>query len=293
MHGDAEKCKVVPWFGKVAKSLLIPLPQRETAMAMRYTDTTKWDDDWFLGLSPRFKCAWSWLCDKYDGAGFVKVSFKKLTDEIGEEITRDAFNAAFAERVVWIKSDVVWVFGAIKAQHKKGLSRRNNAHMNIARMAVRELSSIQLPIKAISVFNALIELIEQPAPEPRTESERSSSDTRPSDKDNDKDNVKDKENTNTGGVGENPPKPNHVHLFEKRFKDADEIRVLEAWLEKSGFGKQLHRRAVKILDHYSTTETFVEAVDALGKKYEGLADKSITKLNYTIGAVINAVEGRK
>ena len=126
-------------------------------MAKRFTDTTKWDDDWFLKLKPRLKCAWSWLCDTCDGVGFKKVSFSKMTAEIGEEVTREEFDEHFGSRIMWLSEDTLWIFGFIKAQHKT-LSPKNRAQVNMAKLVLRTIHGIPVPEKASTLVDCLSEL---------------------------------------------------------------------------------------------------------------------------------------
>lgn len=129
-------------------------------MAKRFTDTKKWDDDWYLDLPPRMKCVWANLLDNCDGAGLIKVSFSKLTFMIKEPIMREEFDHFFSERVHWYSEDSVWIHGYIKAQYKE-LTFRNKAHVNIARLALRTIEGQELSAKAKKVADLLITLVQQ------------------------------------------------------------------------------------------------------------------------------------
>lgn len=123
-------------------------------MAKRFTDTDKWDDDWFLSLPPRYKCVWSWLCDHCDGIGLQKLSLSKLSFEIGEPINLDDFDKYFGERAHWLSHDTIWIHGFIFAQHKT-LYPTNKAHVNIARKALRIVGDRELNFKAQKVIQSL------------------------------------------------------------------------------------------------------------------------------------------
>lgn len=128
------------------------------SMAHRLTDTTKWDDDWFLSLPPKLKCLWWYLTDTCDGAGLKKVSLRKFSENIGETITREEIDKHFASRVHWVNDELLWIHGFIKAQYKK-LTPHNRAHVNIAHLAIRNVSGQTLSLKAQGVFDQLRILI--------------------------------------------------------------------------------------------------------------------------------------
>lgn len=136
-------------------------------MANKYTDTDKWDDDWFLSLSPVQKCIWNFLCDNVKGCGEMKISFKKLTDCIGAPITRAEFDEAFEGRVFWIESDVVWVPGTLARMYRK-FSPRIKAEINVARKVVRMTEGIELSTRGAvqrqRCIDFLNSLCEQPSP---------------------------------------------------------------------------------------------------------------------------------
>jgi hypothetical protein len=112
-------------------------------MAKRFTDTTKWDDDWYLTLPPKMKCAWDYICDNCDGAGVLKVSFSLITFRIGEKVTKDDFQTHFGDRIVWISDDKIWVVGFIAFQYKT-LSPKNHAHRGIMARIIRLAEGLPL-----------------------------------------------------------------------------------------------------------------------------------------------------
>lgn len=128
-------------------------------MAKRFTDTDKWDDDWFLDLPPVMKCAWEYLRDNCDGGtGFMKVSFRKISGLIKGEVSREDFDRYFGDRIHWISAERIWIPGFLKAQFKK-LSHTNKAHLNMARRVVAELQGQELSERARQHFETLSTLI--------------------------------------------------------------------------------------------------------------------------------------
>ena len=53
----------------------------------RFTETTKWDDPWFLDLSQGAKLLWVYLLDKCDNAGVVDIHTRKAAFELSTDIT--------------------------------------------------------------------------------------------------------------------------------------------------------------------------------------------------------------
>jgi hypothetical protein len=129
-------------------------------MANRFTDTTKWDDDWFLKLSPALKAVWYWLYEHCDGVGVQKLSFTKISNEIGTQVSREDFEQAFADRIHWISEDTIWVAGYIKAQYKK-LKTTSRAHFNIAMKAIRCLEGQTLIGRSQRVYEGLLSFTQE------------------------------------------------------------------------------------------------------------------------------------
>jgi hypothetical protein len=143
----------------------------------RFTDTGKWDDDWFLGLPLRFKVAWEYLRDTCDGgSGLKQVSFVRMSRDIGEEITREEFDFYFAEKIHWVNHDTIWIHGYLKEQFKK-LAPKNKAHVNMAKRLVELLGEQTFSGPAKASFEKVLKLLEnagdphptipQPSPETR------------------------------------------------------------------------------------------------------------------------------
>lgn len=134
-------------------------------MANRYTDTNKWDDDWYLSLPPKMKCAWQYLCDRCDGGGFKKLSFARMSGEVGEKITREEFDQHFAGRVCWINESTCWLIGFFRF-HCKNPSVKNNGHRNTARMILRLTTGINLPPQGMAMIESLSDFSSPENPDP-------------------------------------------------------------------------------------------------------------------------------
>jgi hypothetical protein len=178
----------------------------------RLTDVSKWDDDWYLDLPPRMKCAWEILENTCEGTGFKKISFGKLSRDVGEKVTREDFDKYYSDRIHWIDSETVWVFSYIATQYKE-LSPKNAAHLNIARLVVKELSGQSLSDRARKIF-VKIENLFRESPDPNQSIGRGSGESRPTHIEYRIQNIENRKEEE--GVGETRP---DLHLAAEHYCD--------------------------------------------------------------------------
>jgi hypothetical protein len=133
----------------------------------RFTDADKWDDDeWFVELTPHHKLVWLYLCDKVDGAtGTWKVQLKTLSRKTGTSLSLEEFRTAFAEKLVWINEELVWIPSFIVFQYKT-LSAKNAAHRGIMARVVRFTTGLPLEGKAKELVDSFKTIL-QPAEDPQ------------------------------------------------------------------------------------------------------------------------------
>jgi hypothetical protein len=96
-----------------------PLASVQSIRMKRFTETTKWADEWFQDLSPLAKCLWIYLCDNCDNAGVIQFNSKLAAFQIGSEITQNHFNE-LKDRItklpngrIWVKKFVEFQFGSL------------------------------------------------------------------------------------------------------------------------------------------------------------------------------------
>lgn len=99
-------------------------------MSKRFTDTEKWAHNWYRKLSPAYKCAWQYLCDKCDYAGVWLVDFEAMSFYVGEEIDALLFTSTFGEKLKWISEDKVLVIPFLKFQYGH-FNNANKVHKSI------------------------------------------------------------------------------------------------------------------------------------------------------------------
>jgi hypothetical protein len=88
-------------------------------MAKRFTDSRKWDDEWFLGLSNDYRLVWLYLLDKCDYAGIFKPNIKLLNFCLGSNHTIDDLLQVFKERLVLLESGKLFIPKFISFQYKE------------------------------------------------------------------------------------------------------------------------------------------------------------------------------
>lgn len=69
-------------------------------MANRFTNTSKWQDDWFLSLSNDYRIIWQYLNDHCSIVGVWKKGVKHLNYFCNTSITEDELKKNFAEKII-------------------------------------------------------------------------------------------------------------------------------------------------------------------------------------------------
>lgn len=155
-------------------------------MAKRFTETAKWDDAWFVSLTPTQKLAWFYLCDRCDIAGVVDLAVSLAEFHLGGPFDWDEFIAVSDGRIERLPCGKLYLTRFIQWQYGE-LNENCNAH----RAVLKVMNKHGLPNPSATLG--------QPFPNPTRR-----------DQDKDKDKDKDQEE---GGVGETKAtrgKPNRV-----------------------------------------------------------------------------------
>lgn len=92
----------------------------------RFTETQKWEDQWFRRLPLEMKALWCWLLDKCDNAGVIDPDIELASFQIGYQYPMDTLSR-FEERVVKLACGKYFIPKFIAFQYGK-LSADCRAH---------------------------------------------------------------------------------------------------------------------------------------------------------------------
>lgn len=102
----------------------------DSALAKRFTDTTKWGRHNFRLLSPKLKLVWLYILDSCDHAGVWHVDFDLMSFQIGETVTEEEFLQAFSSKVERYESGLYIIPSFIEFQYKLPLKPSNKVHIS-------------------------------------------------------------------------------------------------------------------------------------------------------------------
>lgn len=105
-------------------------------MAKRFTDTEKWDRQWFEELSPNLKLFWIYLLDKCNNAGIWHVNMKRANYSMGTRLTEKSVLEAFPDRIQVVAADKWLVIKFIPYQYGKLSPERSNIHKGVLKSLV-------------------------------------------------------------------------------------------------------------------------------------------------------------
>jgi hypothetical protein len=118
-------------------------------MAYRYSDTLKWQDEWFVDLSSIEKLLFLYLYDNCDIAGFFELSYRKISFDLGckEEQVKGALKGL--NKGVFLSDDgkCLLVKNFIKHQKNLPLNPENKAHIGILKrvsLYIQKFSNVTL-----------------------------------------------------------------------------------------------------------------------------------------------------
>lgn len=91
-------------------------------MAKRFSDTNKWDDEWYMSLPSAYKLAYQYILDKCDSVGVWKPNYKLAEFVLSEKIDWEDFKSLLGKcRLYEMKNGNWWLikfcdfqYGALK-----------------------------------------------------------------------------------------------------------------------------------------------------------------------------------
>ena len=104
-----------------------------SSMAYRFSDTLKWQDEWFVDLSSIEKLLFLYLYDNCDLAGFLELSYRKIAFDLSckEENIKGAIKGL--DKGIFLSDDgrCLLVKNFIKHQKNLPINQENKSHIGI------------------------------------------------------------------------------------------------------------------------------------------------------------------
>tara|TARA_R110001592_G_scaffold221828_3_gene476760 strand:- start:21610 stop:22236 length:627 start_codon:yes stop_codon:yes gene_type:complete len=123
-------------------------------MAKRFTETMKWNEDWYLDLSLADKLFWIYVCDNCDHAGIFKPNKRMFELLIGNEINVESFldNVNLNKPRICVLANGRWFLtGFIEFQYGNKLNPNNRVHKSILKLLNENDISLNFPNNKISL----------------------------------------------------------------------------------------------------------------------------------------------
>jgi hypothetical protein len=103
----------------------------------KFTDTNKWNDEWFGALSGSLKLGYLYLLDICDGAGVVNAPGELSSRIIGMDVDWAELETLLGRRLIVLKCGKWWLCKHIAFQCPKGLSPTAPTHNKIRQSIVK------------------------------------------------------------------------------------------------------------------------------------------------------------
>jgi hypothetical protein len=113
----------------------------------RFTETTKWNDPWFMDLPVKYKLFWLYICDQCDVAGFWEPNMRLAVAQIGEPIELVEILRVFEKRIEQIRDGKLWIKKFVQFQQGTELNPANNAHRGILKRFNENKISSPIPVQ--------------------------------------------------------------------------------------------------------------------------------------------------
>lgn len=101
---------------------------------LRFTNTEKWRDPWFQGLSAVNKLLWLYLVDNCDNAGVWVVNMREAEFHLNEKIDWSSALPSFRGRIEILGETKWYIVKFISFQYPSGLSEKSAPHRQVLRV---------------------------------------------------------------------------------------------------------------------------------------------------------------
>lgn len=111
-------------------------------MAYRYSDTLKWQDEWFVDLTAIEKLLFMYLCDNCDIAGFFELSFRKIAFDLNVKESEIKGAIKGLDRGIIVSDDEKCLLVKNFIRHQKNLpiNPENKSHQGILKRVENYIS---------------------------------------------------------------------------------------------------------------------------------------------------------
>ncbi len=103
-------------------------------MSKRFTDTDKWKQKWFRGLSLENKLFWHYLCDNCNHAGIWEVDFALASFQLGIDLDEQEVKRTFATKIDELDDGERWYINEFVEFQYGELKDNNHAHASVIKI---------------------------------------------------------------------------------------------------------------------------------------------------------------
>ena len=104
-------------------------------MSKRFTDTEKWERQWFIDLPPKYKLLWIYILDNCDIAGVWYANWKLASFRIGEDYNDKDAAKILSKQIVALNCGSRWhIKDFIRFQYGE-FSEKCSAHRGVNKCA--------------------------------------------------------------------------------------------------------------------------------------------------------------
>lgn len=126
-------------------------------MPKRFSETDKWNDEWFAELKPLQKLVFLFMVDRCDNAGFMEINTRINSFLIG--ITHEQYEGAIEglKKCIILSKDgkKLWLKNFLKHQKNLPLNFENNAHKNIIYLIEENKGNFEYDFKNLGANQGL------------------------------------------------------------------------------------------------------------------------------------------